>query len=128
MEIDVAKSSVKSNDTTLSRSSGANLPPIDANALMAIEHEATQVAKDFYKLSKQLQLSLNHISAASVCCLQTYRDAIDKVCNTADECVNEEEILIAKAIEMSRTVEPIQKLQAKIASIKSVLTLLEGQI
>ena len=125
----MAKSSVKSNDTTLSRSSaGTTLPPIDANCLLAIEQEATQVAKDFYKLNKQLQLSLNHISAASVCCLQTYRDAIDKVCNTADDCANEEAILIAKAIEMSRTVEPIQKLQAKIASIKSVLTLLESQI
>ena len=124
----MAKNSVKSKETTLSRSSASNMPSIDANALFAIEQEATQVAKDFYKLNKQLQLSLNHISAASVCCLQTYRDAVDKVCQTAEECMNEESILVAKAIEMSRTMEPIQKLQAKIASIKSVLALLETQI
>ena len=97
-------------------------------ALANIEVEATQIAKDFYKLTKQLQLSLNQISAASVCCLQTYRDSIEKTCNSIDECVNEEEILLRKARELSKTMEPVYKLRNKIVSIKTVLATLESQI
>ena len=97
-------------------------------ALLELEKEASQIAKDFYKLTKQLQLSLNHISAASVCCMQTYKDSIEKLCDSADECVNEEEVLLLKAKELSQTMEPVYRLQNKIVSIKTVLTTLESQI
>ena len=106
----------------------AKLPEIDPEALAQIEREAAEVAKDFCKLTAQLKLSLNHISAASVCCLQTYRDSIDKHCDSIEECVKEEEALLNKAKDLSKTMEPIYKLQQKISQIKTVVTTLENHI
>ncbi len=97
-------------------------------AILEIEKEADKVARDFYKLAKQLQTSLNQISAASVCCLQTYRDLIEKQCDSVDECVREEEILLLKAKQLSQTMEPIYKMQTKITTIKSAIISLESQI
>ena len=93
-----------------------------------IEKEAKTLANEYYKLSKHLQLQLNHISAASVCCLQTYQDSINKVCDSADECAKEQVVLLKKASELSKLMEPVYKLQAKISSIKTILTTLETQI
>lgn len=75
-----------------------------------------------------MQESLNNISAASVCSLQAYEDAIDKSCETIDEGLTEQKIFLIKAKELSRTMEPIFKLQEKINSIKTVITTLESQI
>ncbi len=97
-------------------------------ALSQIEKEATSLSQDFYKLNKQLQLSLNHISAATVCCLQTYKDSIDKNCESIDECVKEERIYLIKAKELSKTMEAVYRLQNKISSIKTVITTLDSQI
>lgn len=97
-------------------------------ALVQIEKEAALLAKDFYKLNKQLQVSLNHISAATVCCLQTYKDSIDKNCDSIDDLVKEEKIYLIKAKELSKTMEPVYKLQNKINSIKTVITTLDSQI
>lgn len=86
------------------------------------------LAKDFFKLNTQLQASLNNISAATVCSLQTYEDTIYKNCEVVDESLKEEKIFLIKAKELSRTMEPIYKLQEKISSIKTVITTLESQI
>lgn len=104
------------------------LTELNPKALHHIEKEAAHLAKDFYKLNKQLQESLNNISAASVCSLQAYEDAIDKSCETIDEGLTEQKIFLIKAKELSRTMEPIFKLQEKINSIKTVITTLESQI
>ncbi len=60
--------------------------------------------------------------------MQTYRDSVEKTCNSIDECVNEEEVLLRKARELSKTMEPVYKLRNKIVSIKTVLATLESQI
>ena len=101
---------------------------MDPEAIAQIEKEASLVAKDFYKLAKQLQNSLNTISAASVCCLQTYRDSIDKCCDSVEDCVQDEQVILNKAKELSKTMEPIYKLQRKINQIKTVVSSLENQI
>lgn len=106
----------------------AKLPQIDAEALNKIEIEAGHLAKDFVKLNKKLQESLNNISAASVCSLQTFEEVIKKNCQVVDDSLNEEKIFLIKAKELSRTMEPIYKLQEKINSIKTVITTLESQI
>ena len=96
--------------------------------LFDLEREATQVAKDFYRLNKQLQISLNHISAASVCCLQTYNDTIDKMCDSIDKAAKEEELLLLKAKELSKEMEPVYNLHQKVVNIKTMLNTLESQI
>lgn len=86
------------------------------------------MSKEFYKLSKQLQTKLNQISAASVCCMQTFNENIGKTCDSIDECANESNVLVQKANELSKSMEPVYKLQIKINSIKTVLNALETQI
>lgn len=97
-------------------------------ALLEIEREACALAKDFYKLNKNLQISLNHVSAASVCCLQTYQDTLNRLCDSVEECVKEEDKLLKKANELSRAMEPIYKLQDKVNALKTILSTLETQI
>lgn len=86
------------------------------------------MGKEFYKLTKQLQTKLNQISAASVCCMQTFNEAIDKTCDSLDECAHENAQLMQKANELSRSMEPVYRLQVKINSIKTILSALETQI
>lgn len=93
-----------------------------------LEREAQQLSKEFYKLSKQLQTKLNQISAASVCCMQTFNEAIGKTCDSLDECTKENAALLQKANDLSKSMEPIYKLQIKINSIKTILSALETQI
>jgi BLOC-1 related complex subunit 6 len=104
------------------------LPNLDAEAINEIEKEATMLAKDFCKLNKQLESSLNHISAATVCCMQTYKDSINKYCESIEESAKEERIYLIKAKELSKTMEAVYRLQNKISSIKTVITTLDSQI
>ncbi|CAF0708639.1 unnamed protein product [Brachionus calyciflorus] len=119
-----------SNENLISESpkQSTKLPDLNPTALVEIEKEACLIAKEFYKLNKQLQLSLNHVSAASVCNMQTCQESIDNLCDSIDQGLKEEAILRKKAAELSRSMEPIYKLQTKINSIKTALTLLETQI
>ena len=89
------------------------MPNLDAEAINEIEKEATMLAKDFCKLNKQLESSLNHISAATVCCMQTYKDSIDKYCESIEESAKEERIYLIKAKELSKTMEAVYRLQNK---------------
>ena len=96
--------------------------------LFETEKEATHIAKDFYKLNKQLEQSLNQISASCVCCLQTYRDSMNTLFNTLNDCLIQEESLIEKANDLSKQMEPVYQLQNKILSIKTIIGSLESQI
>ena len=116
------------NLTTDSTKQSPKLPDLNPSALAEIEREACLIAKEFYKLNKQLQVSLNHISAASVCNMQTCQETIDRLCDSVDQSVIEEDKLRKKAAELSRSMEPIYKLQSKINTIKTVLTAHETQI
>lgn len=113
---------------SLNENQQTKLPDLDVEALAQIEQEATLLAKEFYGLNKQLQMSLNSISAATVCCIQTYKDSIDRNCDSIDDCVKEEKTYLIKAKQLSKTMEPVYRLQSKINSIKTVITTLESQI
>jgi BLOC-1 related complex subunit 6 len=114
--------------TFFQRQQKVKLPMIDPNAINELEKEATLVASDFYKLTNSLQESLNAITAATVCSSQMYRDSIDKNCESVDNCIDEHQILIARAKDLSRTMEPIYILQKKVLDIKTVLGSFESQI
>jgi len=96
--------------------------------VLELEKEAHQIGKEFYKLSKQLQTKLNQISAASVCCMQTFNEAVNKTCDSLDECAKDNAVLLQRANELSKSMEPVYKLQIKISSIKTILGALETQI
>lgn len=121
-------SATAASNEPITETAPPKLPDLDVGALSQIEKEAQSLAEDFTKLNKQLQVSLNHISAATVCCLQTYKDSIDKNCDSIDECVKEERVYLIKAKELSKTMEAVYKLQNKISSIKTVIITLDSQI
>ncbi|RNA18965.1 hypothetical protein BpHYR1_010825 [Brachionus plicatilis] len=107
---------------------GKKPPDLNPAALADIEREACLIAKEFYKLNKNIQLSLNQISAASVCNMQTCQDTIQETCDSVEKCVAEESELRKKAADLSRSMEPIYKLQTKINTIKTLIINLDTQI
>lgn len=106
----------------------AKFPELNPAALANIEREACLIAKEFYKMNKQIQLSLNQISAASVCNMQTCFETIEKTCDSVEKCLAEENELRLKAAELSKCMEPIYKLQSKINTIKTLVNNLDIQI
>lgn len=60
--------------------------------------------------------------------MQTFNEAINKACDSLDNCYKENAILLQKANELSKSMEPVYKLQMKINSIKTILSALETQI
>jgi len=106
----------------------APMPELDPQALFRIEREASHLAEEFVRLNKQLQASLNNISAASVCSLQTYEETVERSCSRVEECLDEEKVFLIKAKELSRNMEPIYKLQERINSVKTVIATLDSQI
>lgn len=107
---------------------GTKFPELNPAALADIEREACLVAKEFYKMNKQIQLSLNQISAASVCNMQTCYETIEKTCDSVEKCLIDETELRRKAAQLSRSMEPIYKLQSKINTIKTLVNNLDTQI
>ena len=71
---------------------------------------------------------LNQISATSVCCSQTYKDSVDKLCTSIDTSIELKNDVLKKAQELSFNMKPIYELQKKINSIKQILDILETQI
>lgn len=60
--------------------------------------------------------------------MQTLNESVNKTCDSLDECTKENGILLQKANELSKSMEPVYKLQVKINSIKTILSALETQI
>jgi len=119
---------VAANDSNISSAKRTPIPELDPQAFVRIEREATHLAKEFVRLNKQLQISLNNISAASVCSLQTYEETVERNCATVDEILDEEKVFLIKAKELSRNMEPIYKLQDKVNSIKTIMITMDSQI
>ena len=71
---------------------------------------------------------LNQISATSVCCIQTYKDSAEKLCDSMDINIEAESQMIEKAQELSSKMKPIYELQSKVANIKRVVDNLDSQI
>ena len=101
---------------------------VDPTALEDIEKEASIVAKEFYQLTLEMKQLLNQISATSVCCTQTYKDSIDKLCDSLDINMDAEKQMIDKAQELSSKMKPIYELQSKVQNIKRIVDNLDGQI
>lgn len=106
----------------------SKLPDLNPGALSEIEKEACMIAKEFFKLNQHIQVSLNKITAASVCNMQTCQETIEQTCDSIEKCVAEETELRKKAAELSRSMEPIYKLQSKINTIKTLVINLDSQI
>ncbi|CAF1275141.1 unnamed protein product [Rotaria magnacalcarata] len=105
------------------------LSPIDKRMLEDIELQSHALAQEFVKTIEQLTLSLHNMSATSVCCLQTYRDAVgEKLNETIETNIKTIYTFMAQAEQLSVQMAPIYELQKKITHIKQLLDILTQSI
>ncbi|CAF0739524.1 unnamed protein product [Adineta steineri] len=105
------------------------LQPIDKRILDDIELYSRELAQEFVTSVEQLTLSLHNMSANSVCCLQTYRDAVgEKLNETIETNIKTIYSFMAQAEQLSTQLQPIYELQKKITYIKQLLDILSQSI
>lgn len=105
------------------------LSPIDKRILEDIETYSRQLSQEFVTSVEQLTSSLHHMSATSVCCLQTYRDVVgEKLNDTIEMNIKTIYSFIAQAEQLSTQMAPIYDLQKKIQFIKQLLDILSQSI
>jgi hypothetical protein len=105
------------------------LLPIDKRILDDIELYSRELAQEFVTSMEQLTLSLHNMSATSVCCLQTYRDAVgEKLNETVETNIKTIYSFMAQAEQLSTQLAPIYELQKKITYIKQLLDILSHSI
>ncbi len=105
------------------------LLPIDKRILDDIELYSRELAQEFVTSVEQLTLSLHNMSATSVCCLQTYRDAVgEKLNETIETNIKTIYTFMAQAEQLSAQLAPIYELQKKITYIKQLLDILSQSI
>ena len=105
------------------------LASIDKRILDDIELYSRELAQEFVKSMEQLTSELHNMSATSVCCLQTYRDAVgEKFNETIETNIKTIYSFMAQAEQLSTQLAPIYELQKKIAYIKQLLDILSQSI
>ncbi|XP_076676778.1 BLOC-1 related complex subunit 6 isoform X3 [Andrena cerasifolii] len=83
---------------------------LDHNVLNELEMEARKVATSVDALTENLAAILHSASALTVGCLETYRDAVCKTCDTVDHNIKSMYQLMAKCEELSKSMGPFYKL------------------
>ena len=105
------------------------LASIDKRILDDVEQYSRELAQEFVTSMEQLTSELHSMSATSVCCLQTYRDAVgEKFNETIETNIKTIYSFMAQAEQLSAQLAPIYELQKKIAYIKQLLDILSQSI
>ncbi|XP_042210570.1 uncharacterized protein LOC121858307 isoform X1 [Homarus americanus] len=99
------------------------VPPIDPSIINDIETHARHIATSVDTLIENLTGTLLSISALTVDCVETYRDAVCKTCDAVDANIKSMYQLMAKTEELSKSMKPIYKLQEQMYPFDNVLLL-----
>jgi hypothetical protein len=94
--------------------------------LLEIEADALRLAASVDSLAEQLSEILHGVSALTVDCLDTYRDAVCKTCDCLDLNIKSMYQLMAKCEELSNSMAPTYKLAQHIKNIKHLLDLIDA--
>lgn len=105
-----------------------SVPPLDATVLNSLEADARKVATAVDSLTENLAGLLHSVSALTVDCLETYRDAVCNTCDAVDSNIKSMYQLMAKCEELSKTMRPVYKLAEQIKEIKRLLDLYENAV
>lgn len=105
-----------------------SLPPLDPTVLNSLESDARKVATAVDSLTENLAGLLHSVSALTVDCLETYRDAVCVTCDAVDSNIKSMYQLMAKCEELSKTLKPIYPLAEEIKEIKRLLDLYESAV
>ncbi|XP_042210571.1 uncharacterized protein LOC121858307 isoform X2 [Homarus americanus] len=104
------------------------VPPIDPSIINDIETHARHIATSVDTLIENLTGTLLSISALTVDCVETYRDAVCKTCDAVDANIKSMYQLMAKTEELSKSMKPIYKLQEQIKEVRRLLDMFENLI
>lgn len=130
----IASSSTWSTNAGMSRSpsrqqnSPIDIPPIDPGVLVDLEEHAKRVADSLDLMMGSLRTNLHRMSAITVGCQTTYKDAVDKTCDSADASIKSMYALMAKCEELYKNTQPITELHEQIKEIKRLLDMFETQV
>ncbi|XP_059489668.1 BLOC-1-related complex subunit 6 [Neocloeon triangulifer] len=104
------------------------MPSVDPSILNDLEAEAKRIATSVDTLTENLAGILHSVSALTVECLETYRDAVCKTCDSVDSNIKAMYQLMAKTEELSKSMKPIYTLAEQIKELKRLLDLLENAV
>ncbi|XP_014226294.1 BLOC-1-related complex subunit 6 [Trichogramma pretiosum] len=104
------------------------LPCSDHNILNELENEARKVATSVDSITENLAAILHSASALTVGCLETYRDAVCKTCDSVDFNIKAMYQLMAKTEELSKSMAGIYKMSERIKEMRKMLDLFESTL
>ncbi|XP_038624160.1 BLOC-1-related complex subunit 6 [Tachyglossus aculeatus] len=102
------------------------IPPIDPEVLRDLERLSREVGGRVDRLLGGLGGAVQELTALSVGCIQTYRDAVDSLGEAVDMSIKGMYTLLARCEELDRALQPVHALARQVRDIRRTLEVLEG--
>ncbi|XP_005399485.1 PREDICTED: uncharacterized protein C17orf59 homolog [Chinchilla lanigera] len=102
------------------------IPPIDADVLRDLERLSRELGGRVDRLLRGLGGAVQELTALSVGCIQTYRDAVDSLGEAVDMSIKGMYTLLARCEELERALQPVQGLARQVRDIRRTLEVLEA--
>ncbi|KAM4844467.1 BLOC-1-related complex subunit 6 [Thomomys bottae] len=104
----------------------ATIPPIDPDVLRDLERLSRDLGGRVDRLLRGLGGAVQELTALSVGCIQTYRDAVDSLGEAVDMSIKGMYTLLARCEELERALQPVQGLARQVRDIRRTLEVLEA--
>lgn len=102
------------------------IPPIDPDVLRDLERLSRELGGRVDRLLCGLGGAVQELTALSVGCIQTYRDAVDSLGEAVDMSIKGMYTLLARCEELERALQPVQGLARQVRDIRRTLEVLEA--
>ncbi|XP_019521529.1 PREDICTED: BLOC-1-related complex subunit 6 [Hipposideros armiger] len=102
------------------------IPPIDPEVLRDLERLSRELGGRVDRLLRGLGGAVQELTALSVGCIQTYRDAVDSLGEAVDMSIKGMYTLLARCEELERALQPVQGLARQVRDIRRTLEVLEA--
>ncbi|KFO18863.1 hypothetical protein H920_19767 [Fukomys damarensis] len=102
------------------------IPPIDPEVLRDLERLSRELGSRVDRLLRGLGGAVQELTALSVGCIQTYRDAVDSLGEAVDMSIKGMYTLLARCEELERALQPVQGLARQVRDIRRTLEVLEA--
>ncbi|KAG8507060.1 BLOC-1-related complex subunit 6 [Galemys pyrenaicus] len=102
------------------------IPPIDPDVLRDLERLSRELGGRVDRLLRGLGGAVQELTALSVGCIQTYRDAVDSLGEAVDMSIKGMYTLLARCEELERALLPVQGLARQVRDIRRTLEVLEA--
>ncbi|XP_048221577.1 BLOC-1-related complex subunit 6 [Perognathus longimembris pacificus] len=104
----------------------STIPPIDPDVLRDLERLSRELGGRVDRLLRGLGGAVQELTALSVGCIQTYRDAVDSLGEAVDMSIKGMYTLLARCEELERALQPVQGLARQVRDIRRTLEVLEA--